>query len=79
MTRGALSLLSCSFGAAHLAFSTSCDISKGWSIIADKRIVGWRRIFGRLSASTDYRGIGTIMLLRVFVRMQGSDIRWEVK
>ena len=75
MTGGALSLLGCSFGAGHLAFPTSCDISKRWSIIADKRIVGWRRIFDRLSASTDYRRRGTISLLRVFVRMQRSDIR----
>ena len=56
MARRALSLLGCPLSAGYLAFSASSDINKGWCVIADKRIICWRRIFDWLSTSADYWG-----------------------
>ena len=77
--RRALSLLGCSLSAGYLAFSASSDINKGWCVIADKRIICWRRIFDPLPTSADYWGWSTIYLLRVFVRMQRSNMRWKMQ
>jgi hypothetical protein len=79
MARRALSLLGCSLSAGHLVFSASSDISKGWCIIADKRVICWWRVFDRLSASADCWGWSTIDLLRVFVRIQRDNTRWEMQ
>ena len=79
MARRALSLLGCSLSAGYLAFSASSDINKSWCIIADKRIIGWWRIFNQLFASTDRRGRSDVSLLKLFVRMQRRDARWDIQ
>ena len=79
MAGRALSLVGCSFGAGHLAFLASSDVSKGWCIIADKRIIGWWRIFNQLFASTDRRGRSAVSLLKVFLRIQRRDARWDIQ
>ena len=69
MAGGALSLAGYHFSAGHLAFLASSNVSKGWCVIADERIVSWWRISNRLYTSTDCWGQSTINLLRGFVRI----------
>ena len=77
MARRALSLLGCLLSAGYFVFSASSDISKDWCVIADKRIICWWRIFDRLPTSANCWGWSTISLLKVFVRIQRSIMRWK--
>ena len=76
-TGRARGLLNCFLGAGHFSLLASSDISKGWRIIADERVVSWWSISDRLSASADCGRWSTVNLIRRFVRMQKSSITWE--
>ena len=75
LTGRAWGLLNCSLSDGHLAFFASSDVSKGWCVVADERIVSWCRISDRLPTSADRWGWSAINLLRGFVRMQKSSVR----
>jgi len=59
-----MSLASWFLGTGHLAFITNSNISKGWRIIADERIVGRSGIIDRLANFADCWGSGAFSLLK---------------